>query len=259
MARQEDKKLNLFVSQLPSGVLFPSSWLHQHGVSSKLIWWYVKSGWLRQLAKTAYCRTDTKVDGSGVVFGLQQYANLPLHISGITALELLGRAHYLPVDGIKTIYLFAHNRCKALPGWLSKDNEWEEQFIINKTNLFTGENKLGVVSQKFDSLDIFLSSPERAILEVMHLVPQQHTYEQAYLLMENLHNLRPNVAQKLLESCRSIKAKRLFLHCADSNQHPWLDEIDAENIELGSGKRIIGEGGVYHPKFRLSLPLLKSQ
>jgi len=93
----------------------------------------------------------------------------------------------------------------------------------------------------------------------MHLIDKHQSYEEATLLMENLSNLRPEVVQRLLDRCLSIKAKRLFLHCADRCEHTWLNEINLKTIDLGHGKRKIGDGGVYDSKYLLSVPPIKSQ
>jgi len=69
--------------------------------------------------------------------------------------------------------------------------------------------------------------------------------------------LRPKVVQALLENCNSIKVKRLFLHLSEQFNHPWLPSLDITRINLGKGKRVLGDGGKYYPKYKLSLPEIK--
>lgn len=258
MARQNESKLNLYLSQLPSDVVLPSVWLNQQGVSRKLIWWYVHTGWLEKLASKAYRKTGGKLCWEGALYALQHYLQLPMHIGGKTALMLLGRIHYVPVAGIKQIFLFTEPHI-AIPAWVEKNAFLQEKFILIKTDLFCAEKRAALISREFLSHKLSLSAPERAILEVMHLVPKYTSYEEAILLMENLSNLRPNVVQKVLDNCKSIKAKRLFLHAASLHQHSWLNEINLRTIALGTGKRKIGEGGIYDSKYQLSVPPLKTQ
>ena len=77
---------------------------------------------------------------------------------------------------------------------------------------------------------------------------------ECYQILEGLSNLRPKVLQELLEKCKSIKAKRLFLFMAYKANHQWLDYVDQTRIELGTGDRILVKSGVYNSKFKISIP-----
>jgi Transcriptional regulator, AbiEi antitoxin, Type IV TA system len=59
-----------------------------------------------------------------------------------------------------------------------------------------------------------ISTPERAILETLYLVPHRQSIEEAWLLMEGLVSLRP----RLLQVCNPIKMRRLFLYLAEKHQ-----------------------------------------
>jgi len=72
--------------------------------------------------------------------------------------------------------------------------------------------------------------------------------------MENLISIRPNVIQILLESCTSLKVKRMFLHFAEKVNHPWFKKLDLKKIELGSGKRVIFQNGVLDKKYNITVP-----
>lgn len=258
MTRINERKLHWLVSSVPQGIILPTPWLVENGISSKLAWWYVKSGWLEHLDRGAYRKALEVVTWVGAVYSLQTLLNLPIHVGAKTALQLLGRTHYVPLGGIKKIFLFSTSQTKV-PMWFVKNDHWDEEFIIEKRKLISDNNTIGIIKYELEKLSINISSPERAILEVMQLIPKHQTYEEAILLMENLSNLRPDVVQALLENCISIKAKRLFLHCADRSEHAWLNKIDLSRIELGSGKRKIADGGVYDPKYQLSVPLIWSK
>ena len=73
-------------------------------------------------------------------------------------------------------------------------------------------------------------------------------------MMEGLNNLRPKSVQKLLEDCTSIKVKRLFLYMADKAKHEWLNFVELDKVDLGSGKRSIVSDGVYIPKYQITVP-----
>lgn len=258
MTRQNQKTLNQFLANLPSGVVLPSSWLTKQGISRKLQWWYSQSGWLRHLAAGSYCRTDQSISWAGTVRGLQFYLGLPIHVAAKSALILHGRSHYLPMGGLRKIILFTTPEV-TIPTWLHQINEFKEELCVVKKELFHLKKPVGVGSKEIYGLEIQLSSPERAIIEVMHLVPKLQTYEEAVLLMEGLNNLRPKLVNQLMQNCKSIKAKRLFLHCAEHYNHIWLKEIDINKIDLGGGKRKIGSGGIFDSKYQISVPAIKSK
>jgi hypothetical protein len=60
--------------------------------------------------------------------------------------------------------------------------------------------------------------------------------------------------EQLLESCKSVKVKRLFVYLAEDSGHRWLDRVDLAKVDLGRGKRVIGEGGHFVSKYQLSVP-----
>lgn len=111
------------------------------------------------------------------------------------------------------------------------------------------------MSAYFDgSIEINISSPARAMMECLALTPKDFSLNEAYELMEGLTTLRPDYVQKLLENCRSIKTKRLFLYFAERAEHSWFKYIDQSKINLGSGNRSISNNGVLTSKYKLVLP-----
>src|SRR5690606_30891248 len=77
-----------------------------------------------------------------------------------------------------------------------------------------------------DAWPVWGSTPERAVLELLDGVPHRETFEQADKFMEALHTLRPTLVQHLLEQCRSIKVKRVFLWLAERHEFAWLKKLD---------------------------------
>ncbi len=99
-----------------------------------------------------------------------------------------------------------------------------------------------------------LSTPERAIMEVLYGVPKEESYEEAKLLMEGLTTLRPRLVQMLLESCVSIKVKRLFMVLAESCGHTWVKKLDLSKVDFGKGKRMLVRGGRFDSKYNITVP-----
>ena len=91
-------------------------------------------------------------------------------------------------------------------------------------------------------------------MELLHLVPNHQSFEEAAELMQQLATLQPELASTLLQSCRSIKVKRLFLFLAEHCNHPWLAKIDHSKIDMGSGKRQVVKNGEFDSKYRITIP-----
>ena len=212
-----------------------------------------------------------------VVISLQCLLEFPVIIGGRTALELYDFSHYISIGRMKEVHLYSD---KPLPGWVGK-LDLDARFIIhNARKLFDissitqGVGHIGwnLADQIFitevpisdDSLaqmswghwnwSLTLSTPERAILELLHEVPDRETFHQADKFMESLHTLSPRRVQKLLEDCRNVKVKRLFLWFAERHQLSWLSAIDPERIDLGKGKRMLVRGGKLDSKYLITVP-----
>lgn len=91
------------------------------------------------------------------------------------------------------------------------------------------------------------------MMEFLYLVPKIHSTDHARKIMESLTTLRPHVMQELLESCNSVKIKRLFLALAEEADHRWFVQIDKEKLDLGSGKRTIDPGGTYNSNYQITI------
>ena len=91
-------------------------------------------------------------------------------------------------------------------------------------------------------------------MEILHLVPGKVGFDEAFLIMENLATLRPEMVQRLLVMCRSIKVKRLFMFMAEKHGHSWVSELDVSKLDLGKGKRMIVPRGCLDKKYRITVP-----
>lgn len=84
-------------------------------------------------------------------------------------------------------------------------------------------------------------------------VPDQVTFHLADVTMEGLVNISPRRMQGLLEDTKSVKVKRLFFFFADRHKHRWLEQIERNSINLGSGKRMLVKGGRYDPTYQITV------
>ena len=91
-------------------------------------------------------------------------------------------------------------------------------------------------------------------MECLYLAPEKQPLLEVFELMEGLNNLRPAHVQTLLEQCRSVKVKRLFLYMSEKAEHNWFNFLDLGKIDLGKGKRSLLTNGVYVPKYQITVP-----
>jgi hypothetical protein len=249
MTTNIDNKLKKLLDEHTPETVLLAPWLERMGISRDLQKYYRRSGWLESIGVGAFKRPKESVGWQGALFSLQSQAELPVHVGGLTALSLHGLTHYSRF-GIETIYLFSPLNIK-LPKWFIGHN-WKTQIKHVKTSSLLPES--GLINSNERNFIIRISSPERAILECLHLAPDQIDLVECYQIMEGLTNLRPKLLQELLETCTSVKVKRLFLYMADKAQHQWRSFIDQSKISLGNGDRSVVKGGVYVSDYRISVP-----
>ncbi len=271
MLRPNQRPLNRLERELPEGVLVNTPWLKERGYSRQLLSHYVSAGWLDQPARGVYRRPRGPLTWQQLVVSLQTFLDYPLAVGGRTALELHGYAHYLSHKQLE-VHLYGP---KPLPGWLNKlplDSRFKyhsDQKLFRK-HLVASELKklaeLGVHSK--NSLDLtltklpagqwdwtlILSTPERALLELLDELPTRETFHQVDMLMQGMTNLSPRRLQKLLADCKSVKVKRLFFFFADRHAHAWLKPLKNEKFDLGKGKRMLAKGGKLDHAYQITVP-----
>jgi len=254
MGSVSGSKLNLLLKKWPPGTVAVLPWLKKQGVYQQLAYKYEQSAWLKRIGEGAYIRDGETVRWTGGVYALQSQLGLPVHVGGKTALEMKGFSHFLSPRGKAPVYLFSESTTTKLPTWFVS-HKWEVRVFHKMPKLFSpSSGKLGITTMPIEHYELLVSSPERAIIEVLYLVPQEQSFAEARLLMESLTTLRPDIAQSLLERCRSIKAKRLFLYLAEQTEQRWFGKIRTSRTNLGKGKRLIAKGGVFNAKYQITVP-----
>lgn len=250
MSLENELKIKQLYQLLPEGVVAPSSWFTANGYSSQLIYKYIKSGWLKKVSSGAYIRPEATLEWEGAVLGLQHLADLPFHVGGLTALNLSGFAHYLPMDKEKSIMLYGE---KSPPLWIKKIEKLD--FNFNKKPYF-GEIGLKKYPTSIRNWKITISSPERAILELLYLVETGNrgfTFQFVAEIFEGLTTLSPRLMNELLRNCTNRKIIRLLFFFANYYNFAWSKYIN-EDISLGSGKLQIVKNGSYNNKFMITIP-----
>lgn len=243
-------KLNQLINEWPQGTVFTTSWLNDHGISHGLVQRYRTSKWIESVGHGAVKRHGDKVEWPGAIYALQRQLKIRIHAGGKTVLQLRGYGRNVPLKR-ERIYLFA-GRGEKLPKWFN-EHDWGVDIDFRTSELFK-QKDIGLNETEFGSFAITVSTLERAILELLALVPNEQSYEESLYFMESLAGLRPGLVQPLLENCTSIKAKRLFMHLSEKVGHSWLAKIDVSKIDVGRGKRTLVKGGVFDNKYNITVP-----
>ena len=242
-------KLNQLLHNWPRGAVYTTKYLGTLGITKGDIAQY-KNRWLYSLGHGAYARIGDSPDWTGAVYALQSQLKLPIHVGGNTGLHMSGYGHFIPLTQMQ-VQLFGSSKTK-LPKWFLAYN-WNVEVRLFTRDLFIQHN-LGLTTIDIGNFRIQGSSPERGILEVTSLIPKNQDFQEARLLLENLTTLRPHLLQNLLENCRSIRAKRLFLYLARQVNLAWFSELKEQQIDLGTGKRQIVKGGILDNRYQITVP-----
>ena len=237
---------------IPRRAVVTSSRLQTLGISPQLARKYVQSGWLNRLGPGAFVRAGEDPDWLGGIYALQAQLGLTVHVAAVGALELLGRAHFVPLGQGRRVTLVS-DRKESLPRWFN-EHEWGIDLRHRCLTLFRELPDHATSELSCGAFSVHVSSPERAIIEEMHLAGSNSDVEHSVLLMEGLSTLRPVVVQSLLMSCTSVKAKRFFLWAAEACRHTWLERLDVSAVDLGAGKRQLFRGGKLDRKYQITVP-----
>ncbi len=116
MSLQVHGKLNQLLQSIPGETVVTSPRLHELGVSPQLVRKYVQSGWLNRVGSGAFSRTGENPSWLGGVYALQSQLGLTAHVAAVSALELQGRAHFVPLGPGRRVTLVS-DRKECLPKW----------------------------------------------------------------------------------------------------------------------------------------------
>ena len=249
MSIQNDNKLQRILANWIPKTVGTSSWLGALGISPQLVKRYVASGWIEPIGQGAFKRPNETLEWQGALSVLQMQMELPVHLGGPSAIAFQGSSHYARM-GKETVFLFTALKIR-LSKWFY-EYDWGQPIVHAKTASLPSH--LGTNVYPYGDMKICVSTVERAILECLYLSPKQFDLLECYQIMEGLQGLRPKLMQDLLESCTSIKVKRLFLFMADKANLPVMKHLKLDNVDLGKGDRSIVPHGQYNAKYGLTLP-----
>ncbi|HYM44403.1 MAG TPA: type IV toxin-antitoxin system AbiEi family antitoxin domain-containing protein [Steroidobacteraceae bacterium] len=265
MGDSKNEKLNRLLETLGDTTLVSSRWLRAHGYPSNLVARYMAGGWLQSPTRGLYLRKGGKPTWEGLLRALQRLDQLPLHVGGRFALARQGHEHYLRLGESATLTLYGPAK---LPAWASKlplpervqacgkgPFDWPAlSFGADTLDGILNAQGLERATDDTSAAGVVFSTPERAILELCDETPDSALVHEVNALLQGLATLRPQLVSALLQHCGSIKAKRLFLALADRHRHAWLAHVSLQDVDLGSGKRVLVQGGKLNAKYQITLP-----
>jgi len=213
-------------------------------------------------------RPGTRLNCEGTVAALQTIFGLGLNPGGLTALELQGFAHYLPLSRRRVVDLYGHD---AVPKWLA--TRLPDVDFVRRLPL-PGLGVEGLINFAYDAQQrvlcrplfgkraeawpFSLSSPERAFLEVLRDVPETISFEHADQILQAMTTLSSGRMEKLLQRCTNVKVRRLFYWMAERHPYPNFRKIappeTPDALGLGRGNRMVARGGRLEPEYMITVP-----
>jgi hypothetical protein len=250
-SNQRLTKLKNLLSKWKDGTVYTSAWLTENGYTPELLFGYKENNWVKSIGRGAYVKFQDNPMWEGAVYALQEQLDYSMHVGGETALELQGIRHNVS-PRLNHCHLYTPLKRK-LPSWFTS-YDWDVEVNLHISTLF-GENDLGIKPMELrNGMPIKVAEPERAILELLSHVNSNAKFTKTWHLIESMMTLRPTLVQNLLQNCRSVKVKRLFLFMAENNELPWYNKLEVDTIDLGSGKRTIVKNGKLDNKFMITVP-----
>ena len=230
MATIKTSKLHLLYTDLPHGVPITSAQLAKLGISADLAVHYERAGWLIRLGRGVYYKPGETLALHPSLLVLE-HKIAGIHVGGKTALQWYGVNQYVAQHTVLQLYGWVTAR---VPEWFTTHfpNEYHRKRLFEETPermLRVGrfENRNGVPK---------VSSPERALLELLSEVGTRQPLQEAREITETTYNFRADVLTDLLTRCTSVKTVRLCLQLGTEMSLPWAKKLNAKSLPTGSNR-----------------------
>ena len=219
------------LSEAPRGTPLSTVWLQERGLNAKQVARLGADGWLRRLGRGIYLLPGDVLNRDASL--AQLVKSVPgLHVAGKTALAWRGIRHNLAF----TEHLILWGDAPAtLPAWFTAAFPASYQ----STQLFDAAlpPSTGLAPLPSGHPEVLVSTPERALLELLSDVGKGQGLEEARHLLESARTLRRPVLEELLAHVQRIKVARLACHMAQELGLPWADLAHQHSARLGGGAR----------------------
>ncbi len=242
-----ESKLNrLLLDGVPGGLLFSEA-LSRDGYTPQLMKRYRDSGWFDSLMSGVMYRKGDNLSALAAVYCYGKQVDDRVRIAAHSALDLKGFSHYIPMGKPRLMAAFPGS---PYPKWTASD-KFDMKIIPFSTEVFETPQTIRYEDERMTTN---ISSPEQAFAECLHLVPKYYSYMDLYYIMEMLTALDPRKIEIVLAKTSSQRVKRMFLYMAEKAGHYWFDMLDLSKISLTTSKLQLAKGGVYMPKYRITVP-----
>ena len=219
------------LAALPRGTPLSTRLLQGQGLSANQVARLAEGGWLQRLGRGAYLLPGDKLDRDATLSWLATCVP-GLHVAGKTALAWRGVRHNL---AFKERLVLWGDKPTTLPAWFTTALPAAYQ----ATHLFDDELPagLGLAPLPGGRADLLVSTPERAVLELLSDVGKSQGVEEARHLVEGARSLRADVLEALLAHLTRIKVARLAHAFAEELGLPWEALARRHSERLGGGLR----------------------
>jgi transcriptional regulator with AbiEi antitoxin domain of type IV toxin-antitoxin system len=228
MATISRNKLNTLYTHWAPGTPLTSEDLATRGISADLAVHYVRSGWLTRLMRGVFCRPNDTLSLFPSLVLLQRKFD-GLHVGGKSALDWHGVRQYVSQNPVLHLYGWV---AAQLPSWFTQRFPAE----YHRKRMFDEQPEAllhaGLFEKRSGAPQV--SSPERALLELLSDVGVRQPLQEARELTEGTYNLRADVLQELLQHCTSVKTVRLCLQLGRELSLPWISKLDPARLPTGS-------------------------
>jgi hypothetical protein len=229
----ETNRIKALQTTLPRGAPLDTATLAGLGISAALAHEYLKAGWLEKLGRGVFMFAGDELQRNETLAFLEP--RIPgLHVAAKTALAWHGFRHNVAVKE-RTI-LWGDHRID-LPSWL------QDRFPARYSSSRLFDDDLpagtGIAAMPEFPNGPRVSSPERALLEMLSEVGAYQELDEARAIMENVRQLRSRQLRLLLSHCRMVKAVRLCVAWARELDLPWAGHArQAASGRMGTGRWI---------------------
>jgi hypothetical protein len=228
------KKQNLLQrlqNSIPRKSPFDTRTLNGLGISPALANYYVRSGWIIRLGRGMFAFPNVTLD-KYLSIKILSKALSKIHVGGKTALAWHGFRHNIPAR--ERIVLWGSERGR-LPDWFTK--QFLSRYVSKKIfdSSLPADFGLHPIPERPDGP--LVSTPERALLELLGEIGQAEEVEESRNIFEMLFSLRAVELSTLLQHCTSVKVTRLCVKWAAELGLPWADAARAAaHGRLGKGR-----------------------
>jgi len=222
----------LLLRDHPRGEPVDMGVLQRGGISAFRASAWARAGWLDHLGRGVYVVAGDVLSRDGALAFLAR--QVPgFHVGGKTALAWHGLEHDIAFEDVLSLW---GDRSKAIPAWFAErfPVRYQTTRILEKR----AHASLGLKPLPAGDPRVLVSSPERAMLEMLSDLGKTQSLADARRLMEGLGGLRTKALDQLLARTDRIKVVRAAAHLAADLGLPWAAVARTHSDRLGGSRWI---------------------